>query len=380
MKEYETQNKNTSKPAELPASEIGIRERIISIVVLVLMLVTVWYMLTLVLLTFIFVFVFLRLLGFIRKHAPFLRWVPDTIAVIILYAVFIFLLIIASIDFTPKLALQITEIANIFRHFNVDLIIDAVDPRYAEVLSQLDIAPYIKSLGEAMLSWLGWFGGFSLNFLLALLLSFLLLLEKERIKKFGEVLEKSRIAFMYSYFMNFGRNFVKTFAQVMNVQVTIAFINCILSIILLTILGFPQVMGLSIMIFILGLIPVAGVLISLIPLSLVAFNLGGLPKVVAVLIMIAFIHAIEAYVLSPKLMSNKTALPVSLVFIILVVAEHYLNVWGLLIGVPLFIFLLNIFEVDYMKAFKPSEPFLRKLRREKTVNRKKHRARRGARQ
>jgi predicted PurR-regulated permease PerM len=102
---------------------------------------------------------------------------------------------------------------------------------------------------------------------------------------------------------------------------------------------------------------------SLIPLSIVAFNIGGFTKVLAVLIMIAVIHAIEAYVLNPKLMSSKTALPMSLVFIILLVAEHYMQVWGLLIGVPLFIFLLNIFEVDYAKAFKPEQSFFEAFRR-----------------
>ena len=40
-----------------------------------------------------------------------------------------------------------------------------------------------------------------------------------------------------------------------------------------------------------------------------------------------------------------------------------MHVWGLLIGVPLFIFLLNVFEVDYAKAFKPERSFFEKIRR-----------------
>ncbi len=60
------------------------------------------------------------------------------------------------------------------------------------------------------------------------------------------------------------------------------------------------------MIFVLSLIPVAGVIISLVPLCLIAFNIGGLAKVVSVLIMVAVIHCIESYILNPKLMSSKT--------------------------------------------------------------------------
>ena len=40
--------------------------------------------------------------------------------------------------------------------------------------------------------------------------------------------------------------------------------------------GFPQIFGLGIMIFFLGLIPVAGVIVSLIPLSLIAIQHRGI--------------------------------------------------------------------------------------------------------
>ncbi len=166
------------------------------------------------------------------------------------------------------------------------------------------------------------------------------------------MLAGSRISFIYDYWITFGGNFCNTFGKVMKVQVTIALINSIISIILLTILGFPQVMSLGVMIFLLGLIPVAGVAISLIPLSIIAFNIGGISKVVAVILMVLLIHGLEAYILNPKLMSDKTELPVCFVFIILLVGEHYMGVWGLLIGVPIFIFLLNAMKVNYSDSHK----------------------------
>lgn len=70
-------------------------------------------------------------------------------------------------------------------------------------------------------------------------------------------------------------------------------------------------------------------------------------KLLEVIIMICVLHAIEAYLLNPKLMSSKTNLPVSFTLIILLVGEHYLGVWGLLIGVPLFLFLMKLLEVEY---------------------------------
>jgi predicted PurR-regulated permease PerM len=118
-------------------------------------------------------------------------------------------------------------------------------------------------------------------------------------------------------------------------------------------MGFPQALGLGFMIFILGLIPVAGVLISLIPLCIIAFNIGGFVKIIEVIVMIVVLHSLESYILNPKLMSSKTKLPVFLVFIILLFSEHYLGVWGLLFGIPLFIFLLDVLDINIQE--KPNK-------------------------
>jgi len=152
--------------------------------------------------------------------------------------------------------------------------------------------------------------------------------------------------------MLFGTNFCRTFGKVMKVQITIAFINAVVSAVVLTFFEFPNILGLAVMIFLLGLVPVAGVVISLIPLSIIAFNVGGIICIVKVVVLIVLMHVVEAYVLNPKLMSSRTSLPVSFVFIILLVAQEYLKVWGLLIGVPLFIFLMTMFGVDYQSAFE----------------------------
>lgn len=190
-------------------------------------------------------------------------------------------------------------------------------------------------------------GSFGVNILLAFLLSLLLLLEKNEIKNFGDKLSDSKISFIYNSLVFFGKSFVKNFGEVMKVQVMIAFINSVVSMIFLGFMGFPQIWALGFMIFVLGLIPVAGVIVSLIPLTVIAFNTGGITKVFGVLLMICIVHAVETYILNPKLMSNRTKLPVCFVFIILLVGEHYLGVWGLLIGVPIFMFLMDILGVKF---------------------------------
>ena len=126
-----------------------------------------------------------------------------------------------------------------------------------------------------------------------------------------------------------------------------------MTIICLIIMRMPQIIALGLMVFILSLIPVAGVIISLIPLSLVAYSVGGLRYVIYIFIVIMIIHAIEAYILNPKFMASKTELPIFYTFVVLLVGEHFLGTWGLIVGVPIFTFLLDILGVKSVKKKKP---------------------------
>lgn len=343
-----------------------LKQRMISWVVMTLMFITIWYMLNIVLLTFLITFAFYHLVAKIQeKRSQLLQVpVPDGFILTVMYVIFILILIFTSMVLAPRLAAFFTELADIFRNFNIDAVKSAIDPRLAEVIDHIDFNKYITEAGEMLASGLTKVGGFGVNLFLSLILSFLLLLEKKKIRKFGERLADSRMSFIYEYWITFGGSFCNTFGKVMKVQVTIALINSILSMIILTILGFPQIMSLGVMIFLLGLIPVAGMIISLIPLCIIAFNIGGINKVIAVVFMIILIHTIEAYILNPKLMSDRTELPICFIFIILLVGEHYLGVWGLLIGVPIFIFLLNALEVDY-SGFNKKEKHKHKHKKKK---------------
>ena len=331
--------------------ENNLKERIISLAFIAVIFITIWYMLDIVLLTFILTFVFYHLVAWIqrrpRPNTLMTFQAPDGFVIAVLYALFLLILIFTSIVLAPKLADFFTDLANILINFNIDAVKASVDPRLANVIAHVDFNTYFANAGEMIAAGIASVGGFGVSMFISLILSFFILLEKKKIQRFGERLGKSRISFLYDYLITFGGNFCDTFGKVMKVQVTIALINSMLSIIMLAIMGFPQILGLGVMIFFLGLIPVAGVIISLLPLCLIAFNLGGISKVVAVILMVILLHAMEAYILNPKLMSNKTELPVCFVFIILLVGEHYMGVWGLLIGVPIFIFLLNTMEVDY---------------------------------
>jgi predicted PurR-regulated permease PerM len=236
-------------------------------------------------------------------------------------------------------------IGNQLSSFDINNYEDSINEQIREAIST-NIQSYITEGGTYLIQSVTYIWNFSLNILIALILSLFLILEKDKTLRFLNKFENSKAGFIYLYYKKLGRNFITSFAKVMETQIIISFINSILSSILLQLMGFHEVIGLAFMIFILGLIPVAGVIISFIPLSIIAFKLGGAIKVLYVVMMIIVLHALEAYFLNPKLMSVKTKLPVFFTFMILIVAEHFMGVWGLLFGIPLFIFLLDILEVE----------------------------------
>jgi predicted PurR-regulated permease PerM len=216
-------------------------------------------------------------------------------------------------------------------------------------MEQIQISNYLEQSFTYIIKYFTDISRVGLQVLLALLLSLFFQLEKPRLIAFTKKFKTSKVAFIYNELEFFAAKFAGTFGKVIEAQIIIALVNCLLTTISLWILGFPQLGGLSIMIFLLGLIPVAGVILSLIPLSIIAYSIGGLIKVLYIGIAILIIHGIEAYILNPNLMSSKTNLPVFYTFIVLIFSEHFFGVWGLIVGIPIFVFLLDVLEVTNHK-------------------------------
>lgn len=329
------------------------RAKILSIAVLVVVVLTIWYMMDIVFITFILVYLFYNLLSGVQKKLfsklPFN--VPNGLVLALLYIVFIGILVILGSEVVPKAAVWVTAFTEQIINFDIEAFKGALSPRLAEAINNFDLDSGFNYLVTLLITKLGEFsariGSLTFSLIVSMLLSFVIVVEKDDIVEFGKRVEDSKISFIYNYFMIFGGNFCKTFGKVMKVQLIIALVNSALSMIGLKFIGFEAIVPFGVMIFVLGLIPVAGVIISLFPLCIMAFNIGGIIKIVEVCIMVCVLHAIEAYILNPKLMSAKTRLPVCFVFIILLVGEHYMGVWGLIMGVPIFIFIMSMFDVDY---------------------------------
>ncbi|RCX17141.1 putative PurR-regulated permease PerM [Anaerobacterium chartisolvens] len=308
-------------------------------------------MLNLMLLTFIFTYLMYRLQNFLILRLKRFVYIKQKIIVVLLYLIFACITALALFKYVPVLIQQIKDAVDQLVAFYQRPHENPFEKYLITLINQADIASYFNKGADFLFKSAFNISKWGINILISVILSLFFLLERNRILRFTQRFKTSKISVFYNEICFFGNKFLNSFGKVIEAQILIALINCILSVIALWIMGFPQILALGIMIFVLGLIPVAGVIISLIPLCLIAYNIGaspsdGIKNIVYVLIMIALLHALESYFLNPKLMSSKTELPVFYTFLVLIFSEHFFGVWGLIIGLPVFIFVLDLIEVN----------------------------------
>jgi len=300
------------------------------------------------LLTFLFSYIMNSLQNFLLKHFKNVTATKEKITTIILYSLLFLLIILLVVNYIPQLINQTKYLINKASQFEIHPTASHADifQKYVvSILGQIDIKSYLQSGFNISLQLATNIGKWSVNIFISIMLSLFFMLGKHNIIEFLKKFKDSKVSGFYNYLCFFGKNFLNSFGKVMQAQIVIASFNTVISVIMLSIMDFPQLVTIGFMIFILSLIPVAGVIISLIPLSIIAFSIGGITKVIYVLIMVALIHAIESYILNPKLMSSKVKLPIFFTFIVLIVSERIMGAWGFLIGIPLFMFVLDILDV-----------------------------------
>lgn len=302
-------------------------------------------LINLILLTFLVTYLIYSLHEFLYKIIGRYLHIHDVAMTIILYLFLIGIFVLSIWKYAPSIINEFIEIINELSDFKIDYNNSDIGKYIEPVIQQIDLKNYVKDGAGIIIKYATLIGKWGFNFFIALMLSMLFMFERKSISKFLKKFETSKVSGLYIYLREFGKNFLNSFGKVIQTQIIIAIVNTGLSVVALSIMSFPQVLGLGLMIFTLSLIPVAGAIISLIPLSIIAYQVGGIIKVAYVLIMIALLHLLESYVLNPKFMSAKTKLPVFFTFVILIVSQHFMGIWGLLIGIPLFMFGLDLLGV-----------------------------------
>jgi len=170
--------------------------------------------------------------------------------------------------------------------------------------------------------------------LLALLFSYLILIDLQRIKRGIAQLKSSRVGDFYDEAAQPIARFGMLVGRAIEAQAWIACVNTALTLIGMLLLGIPLVVMLSMIVFVCSFIPVLGVFLSTTPIVLVALNTGGPMLSLAAIGMVVVIHLFEAYLLNPLIYGRHLRLNPVLTLIILYVGYHGFGLWGMLLGVP----------------------------------------------
>lgn len=300
-------------------------------------------LISIILLTFIFTFLVIQLTNFIRRFVK----IPSQVIVITTYLLLIGFIYLAVTNYVPKLIDQsdslIRSAISFYQNPPKELVgtIHYVDQYFGKI----DIFQQVKGSVGLAFAYLKSVGSMGFTLLMSLLLSFFFTVEKDDLYRFSRGFLSGPFSWIFEDIYHFAKIFVNTFGVVLEAQFLIAVVNTVITTICLAIMGMPQLLSLGIMIFVLSLVPVAGVIISAIPMLFIGYSVGGLRYVIYIIVMLLVVHALEAYVLNPKFMASRTELPMFYTFVVLFVAEHIFGVWGLIVGIPIFTFMLDVLGV-----------------------------------
>jgi len=138
-------------------------------------------------------------------------------------------------------------------------------------------------------------------------------------------------------------------------QLTIMMVNGILTLVGLLILRIPFAFALSAIATILYVVPLFGTIISSIPIVLLALTAGGLPQGLLALGWILVIHALESYVLNPKIMGDASRIHPVLIVLALVIGERAAGIVGALLAVPVASVFVAVFRFLHRKVSELDE-------------------------
>lgn len=310
-------------------------------------------MLSAILLTFIFTYIVVHWVRFVQRWIPRL---PSLLVVLATYVVLIAAVYIAVTKYLPLLITQIVKMVNSVLKFYQSQDGSWLIKQLNHYISAKTVTAQVKHGINLAFSTLTSLTKMAVTFFMSFILSFFYTIELKQMYSFSRLFLTSELfSWLFEDIYYFGKKFVNTFGVVLEAQFFIALCNTALTAICLMFMHMPQILALALMVFIFSLVPVAGVIISLIPLSMVGYSVGGIRDVIYIIIMIIAIHALESYVLNPKFMSSRTELPIFYTFVVLMVSEKLFGTWGLIVGVPIFTFLLDIMGIKSIGDKKQSE-------------------------
>lgn len=187
-------------------------------------------------------------------------------------------------------------------------------------------------------------------FLLSLLFSFLIVLSLPDLTRLVKKLGTTKVAFIYDEVHQNITDFATVLGRSLEAQSLVAVLNTVLTAVGIYFMGLPSIAFLSTIVFFFSFVPIAGVFLSSVPICLIALSEGGLSWMLLAILLITIIHLVETYVLNPIIYGHHLKVNSVLVLSVLTVAGTLFHVWGLVLGLPVMIYVFA-----HAIRYKPGE-------------------------
>lgn len=324
-------------------------------------------------LTFLFSYLFFNFWNFLKNKFDefiakilrnknqvkfFKKFVSLYVIIIFLYLIFVWTVFFALFDLLPKLTHELKELPKLVPALKEPILMitskleeikninSEIWWSINEIFSKQNIDIALQVLDKIKTFWT-----IFVKIIISLILSYIFIVDRDELEKYLKQIKNSNFWFLYDEYKNIFWKITKTFWLVFKAQSMIALVNWVLTTVWLLIVWlifwqtFPFLYTIAIIVFICWFIPVLGTFISSIPILLIWYTTyQDISIVFAIVSLIAFVHAVEAYYLNPKIVASYTKLPLSLTFLILILSEHFIWFAWLVIWISSFYLLLEILK------------------------------------
>lgn len=183
-----------------------------------------------------------------------------------------------------------------------------------------DVAKSATALGRALL-----------QALIGFILAVVFFLDQERIQAYRDSLAPRSL---FGTLVRWLEHLAESVSLTVQLQLVVAGVNAVLTLPILLVLGMPSVPWLMVLIFVTGLIPVVGNMISGWVLIVIAFQVKGWAGVALFVVLTFILHKVESYYLNPRLTARHVQLPGFVLILSLIAWEHLLGFAGLFVSFP----------------------------------------------
>lgn len=154
---------------------------------------------------------------------------------------------------------------------------------------------------------------------------------------------------------NYGKKFVVEFfndvKRYLRGQVLVSFISATLTTIGLFILTIPSAITLGVLAFLGGFFPFIGLILSAIPMYLLALSTGGLRTVIFLTVLLVFVNQMESWFYGPKIQGNNLKLHWFVILVSIFLLGGLLGFVGVLIALPVLLFMRKYWKFYVREQF-----------------------------